>query len=114
MHRDRHRSTIVVMPALVTTGLPLTSNPRRVAARRKSSARALGMNDFGRVGRECRARFAELSLDHCEDLLQLHKGLCSGRHQGVAARNGRHFGDPTGRLIAIKQHFVIVETHASF
>jgi hypothetical protein len=71
------------------------------------------MHDFGRISRERRTRFAEFRLNKSEDLLQLRESLCSGGHQRVAACNRGDLGHPTRRLIAIEQHFVIVETHTS-
>ena len=59
------------------------------------------MHDFGCVHGEYRAGLAELSLDYCENLLEFRNSLCFGGHQGVAAWNGRHLGDPTGGLIPI-------------
>ena len=82
------------LPATVESG----SSPR--GSRGDASVAASLLSAFESKAGGCPA---ELGLDESEDLLQLRKSLCCGRHQGVAACNRRDLGHPTRRLIMIEQ-----------
>src|SRR5260370_6230524 len=85
--------------------------PSLVAARRNSSERALGMDDFGRIAWHWSSALAVLLLDHPEDFSQFCQSLLCCWHQGVAPGNGRNLRHPSVGLVSIKHDLVIIEAH---
>ena len=69
------------------------------------------MNNFGRVGWQGCTQVAVFGLDQGKDLFKLGQSLNAGRHQGIAAINRWNFGDPARGLIAVKNYFVVVQSH---
>src|SRR5260370_4326791 len=84
-----------------------------MAARRNSSARALGMNDFGGIERHSLTGLAMLFFNHPEDQGKLGQCLFGGRHQCMTACKGRYLSHPTVGLVAIQHYLVVVEGHAT-
>src|SRR5206468_7529773 len=82
-----------------------------VAARRNSSERALGMDDFGRIAWHWSCALAVLLFDHPEDFHQFCQSLLCCWHQGVAPGNGRNLSHPSIGLVSIEHDLVIIEAH---
>jgi hypothetical protein len=66
--RNRCGTTVLVDPAFVTAVLRAFSKPSFAATRRNSSARALGMDNFGGVGWQRHPSLSVLGRDHLEDI----------------------------------------------
>jgi hypothetical protein len=99
---------------LLATGAPpgrAFKKPSLVAARRNSSARALGMHDLGCVGGQRLIPFLVLVRNQPKYGSELNKGIFPSRHERVASGNCRDFRNPSVGTVSIQHHFVIVEAH---
>ena len=89
---DRYRdgSAVGVDPSFVTSRLAT-----------QSSARALGMRDFGRVEWQGDALVAVFGRNHLEHMFEFHEGVLFGGHQCVAPRDGRNLRNPAVGLVSV-------------
>lgn len=86
--------------------------PSFLATRRKSSAFALGINDFGSVSGQWLLSPGIFFGDYVEYGCQFCQRLLSSRHERMATGYGRHFRYPTIRLVSVEHHLVVVQAHA--
>src|SRR5436190_671847 len=113
VHRYCCCASVWVLPALVTAGLSGLTEASLVAARRNSSTRALGMQDFGSIGWERLIALRVLLRNHLKYGSELGQCSFSGGHQRMASRDRRHFGNPAARLILVEHDLVVVQAHVS-
>src|ERR1051325_10963632 len=112
MDRNCRSPAVFVLPPLMTCCLASRLNPSLIATRRNSSARALGMHDFGGVAWHGLATLAVLFFDQPENRRKFSQGLLCRWHQGVTPGNCGDFSHPPVRLVPVEDHFVIIEAHS--